>query len=133
MLPVHAVQVFLLELWEPDARGELQPVSTGPLPMRWRHHETNPLPREIGAPADCDLLRVTERELVIAALVVPHRVKLRFSADEAPVHRRVVLEARGVEVDSPPLTIDVHWDGKWSEDAEKMKRHLIVSTAHPSE
>ena len=38
----------------------------------------------------------------------------------------VTLQARGVEVDSNRLRVKISWDGKWSDDADDMARHMVV-------
>jgi hypothetical protein len=38
----------------------------------------------------------------------------------------MTLQARGVEVESNLLHLEISWNGEWSDDMSKMKRHLVV-------
>ena len=48
-----------------------------------------------------------------------------FNADwTEPCKIAVVVQAKSLDGDSLPLRLEISWDGKWSDDAAQMKRHL---------
>ena len=41
-------------------------------------------------------------------------------------HIQVEVIAMGKNGKSEPLHIDIFWDGKWDDDDEKMRQHLVL-------
>ena len=44
---------------------------------------------------------------------------------------RLVLQARGLEADSNKLGLEIHYDGKWHDDNEYMRRHMVITEFVP--
>lgn len=36
------------------------------------------------------------------------------------------FQARGINVDSNIIKIEIAWDGQWNDDTSKMKNHMVV-------
>jgi hypothetical protein len=123
-LPVTQVQLFLLQVEELDAAGQFTTTWMGEVPLQWRYQELNPIHRTMGFPADCDLLSVVKNKWVeLRPLYAPKDLPHRWRQE---CKFAVTVHARGVEVDSNRLRVEVHWNGEWSDDAEEMSKKLIV-------
>lgn len=122
--PATQVQVFLLRVEDRDAAGEFKVTWLGEIPIRWSHQEIKPLVRTIGHADDCDLCSVVEDKWIeVHPLIVPHRFHARR---EGPCEIITTFQARGVEAYSNLLRVRIAWDGKWSDDAGEMSRHMVV-------
>lgn len=129
--PARQVQVVLTLIESPGADGQMRTeFAAGAVPMRWRHQSVYPLARTIGPEADCDLLTVVEDKwLELTALIAPYNLEAkRLGA----CHLVLTLEARSIEATSPPLRVEVHWDGKWERGDTEMGRHLVVTETRPT-
>jgi len=122
--PAHEVQVFLTRIESPGSDGSMTIEWLGSLPMRWRHQEVFPLTRVVGPTAECDLLGVVKGKFVeLHALIAPYNLQTRRPS---PTHFIATFEARSSEANSPPLRIEVHWDGAWHDGDREMKRHFSI-------
>jgi hypothetical protein len=118
------VQVYLVRVSERGPDQEFVGVWTGEVPLRWRFQEVHPLLRDIGSPADCDVCSVVkDKWLSLHPIIVPHSLNVMYRQG---AQIRLQLEARAIEIDSEPLTIEIAWDGKWADGAQEMKRHLVI-------
>jgi hypothetical protein len=126
-------RVMLLRAEVLDASGHSQSVWSGAVPLRWSHHEFDPLPRTIGPEAECDLCSVVKDKWIALHPLIPQS-DFEWMRRNA-VHWRLTLQARSVEVDSPVLVIAINWDGSWSDDPREMSKHLgvkVLQTPVPS-
>jgi|SRR5208283_657035 len=123
--PAEGAQVYLISIAEPGPSGDFQIVWLGDVPMRWRHQETLPFLRTIGAAADCDLCRVEKagKIFLFMPLIVPTNL---------PVTKRgaftlvASLQVRSNQADSQVLRIRISWDGLWEDGDREMRRHLEI-------
>ena len=67
---------------------------------------------------------VKDKWLELHPLITPFALDARRTAACQLI---VTLQARGVEADSKPLRVKIAWDGKWSDDADEMARHMVVN------
>lgn len=125
--PASQVQVFLLQLEEKSADGGMHVTWTGEIPVRWKHQEASPAARPFGHPFDFDLCSVVKDKWVeIHPIVLPFNLNSRHRTASSMV---ATFQARGIESDSNLLRVSIAWDGGWSDDAEEMKRHMVVKEA----
>jgi hypothetical protein len=122
--PVTAVHIFLLSIEAPeDASDKFKPVWEGYAPLGWRH-EPDPKPKTLGYSAECDLCHILKDPLEVRlSPIIKGQVPERFPE---PFKFAFTLRARGVEAESNPLRLEISWDGKWSDNRDDMKRHLVV-------
>jgi hypothetical protein len=124
--PVTGVHVFLLSMEEPDAAGQYRVTWFGRAALGWRH-EANPQPKQVGYSAEVDLCHVLKQPLqLLLSPIIRGQAPVGF---DQPIRMRLTLQASGVEADSNVLRINVSWDGKWSDNKDEMKRHLVVTPA----
>lgn len=121
------VHIFLLLVEAPDASGDFKTIWDGYAKLGWRH-EPSPEPKDIGYHAECDLCHVLNgpREMRLSPLIKGQVMPDTF---EGPLKIAVTLQARGIEVESNLLRLEISWDGQWSDDRSEMKRHLVVKPA----
>ena len=85
--------------------------------------------QDIGPEGDANLCSVVKGKwLELHPLIQMLSLDLRFK-DEA--HIRITLQAEGTELDSNQLVVEIHWDGKWSDDSAQMKGHCVVRQVAP--
>ena len=121
--PITGVHIFLLSIEAPDASGKFKPVWEGYAPLGWRH-EPDPNPKTLGHSAECDLCHILKNPLEVRlSPIIKGQVPERFTE---PFKFVFTVQARGVEGDSDPRRLEISWNGKWSDDRDEMKRHLVV-------
>jgi hypothetical protein len=125
--PASQTQVLMLEILEPDASGEMQPIWSGMMPLKWRSVGYLPLGQTIGYPAECDVCNaVKDKWLEISPAIAEPTMKVR----RREACRFIVkLQARSVEGDSRVAHVEIAWNGQWSDDADEMARNLVVRLA----
>lgn len=120
----NEVQVFLLRLEQKDASGALRTTWVGEIPIRWKHQEASPLTRTVGHPYDCDLCSTVAGKWVdLHPIVIPNNLEFRHLS---PCSLVATFQARSIEADSNEFRLAIDWDGKWSDDTEEMKGHMVV-------
>jgi hypothetical protein len=125
--PVTGVHIFLVSIEVPDASGDFKCIwEKLPAALVWRFETGNTKLKTMGHPEECDLCHVLKNtgELRLSPLIkgqAPDTFTGPF-----PLKLRLTLQARGVEADSDKYLLEVHWDGKWSDDKTQMSRHLVV-------
>lgn len=118
-------QVFLLSVEVPAADGRYQVVWSTPVPIAWRFQQVNPIMRDIGPSADCNLCSVTKDQgLQLYPLVKPLFLETEYTQ---AVRLRLTLQVQSVEVDSDRVQVDIAWDGQWADGAQEMMQHLVVN------
>jgi hypothetical protein len=128
--PANNAHVVLTKLTKPSADGqfdpETNPIITGPIPLIRQHAHTLPRLATVGPPAHFDLLNLVQRSDAQLQLVfVPNNLNPSIKAGE-----RVLVELVAVsdQAQSPPLQVEISWNGQWSTDRSIMKRNLVVRT-----
>ena len=127
--PITGVYVLLQLIEDEEVRetsGELKRVWEGSAALRWSFESENPLPKTIGyRDAECVLCHILKEEplaVLLSPIIkgqAPDRLLLPFKFI-------FTLQAKGVEAQSSPRRLRVHWNGKWSDDRDEMKHHLGV-------
>lgn len=118
----HGARVLLSEIWE-KRDGRLERIWEEEVPMKWTHHEG--AERTIGAPADADLCWLMQGESVVrlATRATPFSMPTEIPPRAARV---LVFCVRAHEIDSDRFSVEVSWDGLFSESEAEMAQHLIV-------
>lgn len=131
-------QVVITQLETQGPDGQPQPAFIGVLPLRWAHQEVDPTPsRSVGPERIADLLRILEDgnlgaatlsdrpagdpALELTPMIYPNNFPHRYTG---PTHLWVTVQARSLEADSPPLRMEIAWDGQWETGEAEMARHL---------
>jgi hypothetical protein len=120
------VQVFLLQIEEPDAAGVPHVLWSGELPFVWQHQHIYPLARNIGPAANCDFLQVIEAEWVhVLTAVTP--LAFPFDRRRAAFKGMIfTVQARSAESDGAIKRFRVSWNKRWAQAAEEMERNLVI-------
>lgn len=129
--PATACRVFISQIAENDASGRPVPKLTSAIALRWREWDTlGPEPRTVGAGAEVDLCSVVRgRGDNEAKWVEFHPVVMPMAFEwrrRSAFQLFVTLQASAVEADSPPLQLQVSWDGRWADGSNEMQHHLVV-------
>ena len=127
------VQVYLISIEDINAKDQYIPVWDGGIPLKWRHGKglSPVLARKIGPSHDADFLSIIKKprdgtaQVKIETVLVPNNIANYVLIDKK-CKLRFHMQARGVEVDSSTITIEVSWDGSWPDNAETLNKSLIV-------
>jgi hypothetical protein len=125
----HNVQVVITRLETVDPSGMPTTAWTGEIPLQWYHREIHPLLRTVGRPARADLAVVANdttmgrRELHLMPLIEPNNFQRSYYTE---THLWVTVMATANEADSPPLRLEIAWDGQWDAGEAEMARHLVI-------
>src|SRR5258706_3330587 len=124
------VRVYVTKIRRPRADGQFTPteladVLSGGVPLTRQHGHTMPANATVGPQANYDLATIAEGSpsVGLQLVFVPNNANPRIGKDE-----RVQLElvAWGDQGKSPPLHVEIAWDGAWDNDTALMARHLVV-------
>jgi len=123
--PANNVRVLLTRLEKPAADGGLtNQALSGPLRLMWRFPEAHPQYPVVGPDHICDLGRLRqEGEFLLSTYVTPNNFAGSVKANQ---RMRVEIKAVADNAESEPLTVDIAWDGEWSDDTPTMATHLVV-------
>lgn len=125
------VEVLLIRVEELDAADQFTAIWTGAIPLKWRYLGVDPATTKVvGHDAEADLVAFFKNGattphpfLLLQPLFAPNRLRIdRVGRCQL----RLVLLARGRQVESNYLTVDLAWNGKWPETEEDAKRHIVV-------
>ncbi len=119
---VHGVRVMLTEIWA-ELSGRLEKIWDEEVTMMWQHYPGEE--RTVGALVDADLCFVVQG---LQFVRLNTRVDVFSLPRDVPpkTSRVVVFRARGYEVDSERLCVEIWWDGQFDEDEARMAEHLKV-------
>ena len=107
-----------------DGRFVSQPM-IGPLQLMWRFSAIHPALYSTVGPDDiCDLgyLKKGDR-FILTPYIVPNNFPGALVANQKML---IEVKAMADNVESPPLCVEISWDGNWSDDTQKMAEHLVV-------
>jgi len=123
--PAHNVRVLLKGFSRPDADGHFRKSDfTGAVQLMWQFAQTVPQFPTIGPEMVCDLGYIpSEDRFRLATIIYPIKLDPSVKPNEKV---RLTLQAVSDEKESKPLSLEISWDGLWSEDTEQMRRHLVI-------
>ena len=130
--PAQDVRVQILRLESPDSSGQFRLDWAGEgIQLRWAHQGFKPTALAIG-PADVvDLFSVQKASQLGGPMkfnLHPLFRSFDLRADWTEACKiAVVVQAKALVGESKPLRIEIAWDGKWSDEATDMKRHVTWS------
>jgi hypothetical protein len=123
---VYVTEVKLL-------RARFERIWAGQAPLSLQHEKDFNPQRIVGPPMTADLICVTAIEeeqrrierpvLQLAVNPMPTGIPLRFTGG---VTLKFKVVAISVEADSPPLFLQVQWDGQWAREDERMRQHFPI-------
>ncbi|MFN3746351.1 MAG: hypothetical protein ACK4TL_16740 [Hyphomicrobiaceae bacterium] len=126
----HETQLYLLSVQVPDAAGAFVPEWSGAIPLQVRDRAAVLSGATLGPDIEFDLFSVTKNAemngapfLELHPVIRPNNLK---AATHGPYKSLLTFQARSIEADSEPLNVSIVWDGEWSDDPERMARHLVV-------
>ena len=119
------VRVVLTKVSRPSADGVVRRTSlSGPIQLTWQHNHSIPQFPTVGPTLNADLGYIrSDGTFRLTPLFAPNNLNIAVAAGE-----RIVVEALAIsdETESKPVSVEIAWDGVWSEDAAEMQRHLVV-------
>ena len=123
--PTHKVRVVLTKIFQPAADGSWVDRSfSGPLQLTWQFPQFHVQFPSVGPDHVSDLGCIVKgRQFVLTPYVTPNNFKGFVGANQSI---RVEVMAVADNGQSKPTLIEIAWDGNWSEEPEKMSRHLVV-------
>ncbi len=127
--PARNVRVVLTSIIKPAADGTLPARRlSGPLQLTWQFPQIHPQYPTIGPDDICDLgCLVRGKGFELTPYVIPNNFEGHL---DQPGRMLVEVQAVADNAESKSLTIEVAWDGKWSDDTAEMRRHLVVKAAN---
>lgn len=122
------VRVVVVEYFRlaPDGTFVRQPLS-GPLQLMWQYALVNPNPlyKTVGPNEICDLGFIVKGE---DFKLTPYYAPSNFDGSLSPNQRmRIVVQAIAHNAESNRLSIDIAWNGLWSEDSLEMSSNFVIS------
>jgi hypothetical protein len=123
----HNVRVYLIGVKNTTLNRVM--VEGEPIRMWWAYERNDVgsgASRTIGAPERCDLVSFRKPERCVRVEVIA--VAWNFNPLLPAGHEyRFTFMARSDEVDSASFSVDVKWDGEWSDDEGTFyQRHAVV-------
>jgi hypothetical protein len=118
------VRLFLTRIDDLDQEGSRTRTWQVDLPMSAKNEDLFPARKIVGPPLDFEVISVD-----CEGWMHLHTLFNNFQTPQhlrAPVRRRLFFEARCDEQVSRPIGLEVQWDGKWFEDWNELKQHLLV-------
>jgi len=122
----HNVRVVVTKIVGPSADGSIPDETlSGPVQLTWQHGHSMPQYPTVGPSINCDLgCLLKDKGFSLSLLFVPNNVN-----PQVPSNQKMQIEAIAVsdETESNPITVEIIWDGVWTEDAKEMRKHMVVS------
>lgn len=120
--PAKEVELLLLRLADPP---DQPPKRIDSIPLQWTHQPIKPLRPTIARSGDyeCDLFSVTKMsdgksQLQLHPLIQPFSLKTVW---DAACKFTVTLQARSLQTESNLLSVQIAWNGQWTNDAVAIK------------
>jgi hypothetical protein len=124
--PAEAVRVVVTALSRrrPDGSFFPEPLLL-PLQLTWAFPSVHELLPTVSESDTCDLGSIDEGSgrFRLSTYITPNNFRGYLSGGEA---MRVTVVASVYNCTSPPLMIEISWDGQWSTDLADMQRHLVI-------
>jgi hypothetical protein len=127
--PARNTRVVLRSVHKPAANGALVPFPvSGPLQLTWQW--LVPQYPTLGAGEEtCTFAHLIQGEPRLAISVynpVPNNFPGFLGANE-----RMVIEVAAVcdVAESPPLFLEISWNGRWSDDTSEMRTNVVIKNA----
>lgn len=122
--PAHNVRVVLLDVVRPAADGSFPaPLVHSRVPMKWQHGHSAPASMTVGPPTNADIGFVSPSGFVLNPEFVPNDIDPALG----PGGRyRVRFIAVSDETESNTLSLEIAWNGQWSDDTNTMRRNLTI-------
>ncbi len=119
------VRVVVTKIVRPAADGSIpEETLSGPVQLIWQHGHSIPQYPTVGPSLNCDLgYLLKDKGFNLTLLFVPNNVDSKVIANQKI---RVQAIAVSDETESNPLTVEITWDGTWTEDAKEMRKHMVV-------
>jgi hypothetical protein len=106
-----------------DGQFAIKPQS-GPLQLKWQFAALRPMQLTVGPEETCDLGHLANGNCFRLELFVwPNSFAETVTANQ---RMRVELKAVADNAESPPLCVEISWDGIWSDDTPEMAKHLVL-------
>jgi len=120
------VRVLVTKLLRPLADGRFEDDTlNSPLHLTWQFPSTQPKFLTIGYNHEsCDLGYIPEGgHFRLTPYLVPNKYNVELQANNKI---RVELVVIAENAASNKIYLEISWDGEWSDDSKKMKKHLVV-------
>jgi hypothetical protein len=124
---VRNVEVFVVTIQTLRHDDTWQVIgSSNPVPMKWQYEYFHAYQayQPMGRERFCDLGRIDRTR--------GFSLQTRFSPDDLSGELkkagrfRATFIARAGGSESPPLTVEVAWDGNWDDSDSEMAKHLVI-------
>lgn len=121
----HNVRIVLTKLARPRADNTFPNYELiSAIQLNWTFGKYQPQFPTIGPDMKCDLGFLTEDEnFILSTIFRPNNFVNILRPNEKI---RLEIFATSDEVNSPPLYLEIAWDGKWVEDTNEMLNHLVI-------
>ena len=124
--PASNTRVLLERVFKkgPDDRW-LEEKFSGPVQVLWQWHDQSPQLQTIGPDTKSPFARLVEDTpaVVLMLYLYPNNLDSKIQQDEP---RRLVFRADSDIAASPPITLEVAWDGQWTDGRTEIGEHLVV-------
>lgn len=128
--PARECQVHLIRVERLD-HGEHRTAWESEVPLQWMHADIKPTAALIGRDTKeiCDLfLGARGAGLIVSPMVPSDSLRSATRCEMgAPAHMILTVQARSDEGASPPVRIEIEWDGGWVDDDKEMAKILRVT------
>jgi hypothetical protein len=125
------VRILITRLEALDPSGVPRPVWTGELPLLWLHGQVYPASRDLGRATQVDFVVVAQdlevsenqHQLHFILAIVPNNFQRSYYSK---MRVWVTVIATSNETDSPPVRLELAWDGEWDAGETEMARHFVI-------
>jgi hypothetical protein len=119
------VRVVVIKIVRPAADGSIpEETLSGPVQLIWQHGHSMPQYPTVGPSLNCDLgCLLKDGGFNLSLQFVPNNVDPNVLANQK---MQVQAIAVSDETESNPLTVEIAWDGTWTEVAKEMRKHMVV-------
>jgi len=123
--PAHNVRVLMTGLSRPTADGRYgNSTLSGGVQFVWQFKDSVPQFPVIGSPLICDLGNIRQDgPFTLATMFRPIYLDTTINSNQ---RAKVTVQAVSDECVSPPLNVEISWDGKWEEDTGRMAEHVVI-------
>ena len=123
--PARNVVAYITLVERPGPDGQWRPAMfTGPIALPWQFGKFAPGLPSIGRDRICDLARIPkDQPFELTPTFCPNNLNPVLNMSERMRIHAVAMADNG---ESPPIIIEVAWDGRWVDGAQEMAGHLVM-------
>lgn len=123
--PATNLDVRLVKIQTPAVGTNWHTEWVGDVPIVCRHQKYHPTQHTVGKKIDFDICSVRKSGVVrLHPMIQPYNLPIVW---KGPCNFVVSLQVRCTQKDSPTISYQIEWDGKWHDGEKEMTEHFKIS------